>query len=455
MKFQRFLFWLLIFLLPVQLGRHFWPEWSYVFGLKIDYLSPTIYLTDILVLVILGLWVLKKAPQQQNLKKMNPPPARRIGISFGNPTFSFAGGRLRTSAFLLRLRRSCASWSKFRPIRLDAVAIIFPLAVFGFLLLSCFLAQNQGAAFYKFFKLIEFAFLGIYVSKEKIKLAEISLPLSLAVVYSFLIAFFQFLKQETLGGVFHWLGERSFSVSTPGIAKTVFQGRLLLRPYATISHPNVLAGFVLISLILIFVSKPTRNFKKILKWSTFVLGVVTIAFSFSRSTWAGGLLAILLFVFLASFAKKKKILALLGVFCLVLVFSQNILRGESFFQRIEFNKIALQMVKTRPLIGVGLNNFIPQLPDYWPKFGFTYWLQPVHNIFLLTAAEIGLVGLLIFLWFLFLTFKKLVAVKNRPLIIALSTILFLGFFDHYWLTLQQTQLLLTVILGLGWVKTRV
>lgn len=410
MKFQRLFFWLLIFLLPVQLGRHFWPEWSYVFGLKIDYLSPTIYLTDILVLVILGLWILKKAPQQQNLKKT-----------------------------------------------------IFPLAVFGFLLLNCFLAQNQGAAFYKFFKLIEFVFLGIYVSKKKIKLAEISLPLSLAVIYSFLIAFFQFFKKETLGGVFHWLGERSFNVSTPGIAKTVFQGRLLLRPYATFPHPNVLAGFVLISLILIFSSKsisPTperrgaRKIEKLLKWSAFVLGVVTIAFSFSRSTWIGGVLAVLLFFFFASLTKTKKILALLSVFCLVLVFSQNVLKEESFFQRIEFNKIALQMVKAKPLAGIGLNNFIPQLPYFWSETSFTYWLQPVHNIFLLTAAETGLVGLVIFLWFLFLTFKRLFSIKNTPLVIALSIILFTGLFDHYWLTLQQTQLLLTVVLGLGWAKTK-
>jgi len=42
-KLQQRLFWLLVFLLPVQFGRHFWPEWSYVMGLRIDYLSPTIY----------------------------------------------------------------------------------------------------------------------------------------------------------------------------------------------------------------------------------------------------------------------------------------------------------------------------------------------------------------------------------------------------------------------------
>lgn len=398
MKLQQLLFWLLIFFLPIQLGRHFWPDWSYVFGLKIDYLSPTIYLTDILVLVILGLWVIEK------LRAKN--------------------AKLKASAKNLKL--------------LGFFSLVF-------LLINAFLAQNQGAAFYKFFKLIEFVSLGVWIARQKIKLARITLPLSIVVIYSSLLTFFQFLKQKSLGGFFYWLGERSFSVSTPGIAKTVFQGRLLMRPYATFPHPNVLAGFVLISLVLIC---GAGKIEKILKWPTFVLGILTMIFSFSRSAWFGGVLA----VFLAYFAKKKKILALLIILGLglVLIFSQDVLKGESFFQRVELNKIAWQMIKNRPLIGVGLNNFIPQLPEFWSGSGFTYLLQPVHNIFLLTAAETGLVGLLIFLWFLFLTFKKLVAVKNKPLIITLSVILFLGLFDHYWLTLQQTQLLLTVILGLAW-----
>lgn len=404
------LFWLLIFLLPIQLGRHFWPDWSYVFGLKIDYLSPTVYLTDLLVLLILSLWGIKNLKLKIFLKK-------------------------------------------------NFKTLVLPVVVFGFFLLNAFLAQNQGAAFYKFFKLIEFILLGVWVAHQKIKLARITLPLSLAVVYSFLIALFQFLKQKTLGGVFYWLGERSFSMSTPGIAKAVFQGRLLLRPYATFPHPNVWAGFVLISLVLIFASKKTnsmpeqhgaRKIERILKWPTFVLGIASIALSFSRSAWVGGALVVLLFVWLTSFVKTKNFLVLLIIFGLVAGLCQSVLKGESFFQRVELNKVAFQMVKSRSLIGVGLNNFIPQLPYLWSETGFTYWFQPVHNIYLLIAAETGIVGLLIFLWFLFLTFKKLAATKNIPLIIVLSTILFLGLFDHYWLTLQQTQLLFTIILGLSW-----
>ena len=116
------------------------------------------------------------------------------------------------------------------------------------------------------------------------------------------------------------------------------------------------------------------------------------------------------------------------------------------------------MIKANPLAGVGLNNFIPQLPSYWQQFRMTYWLQPVHNIFLLIAAETGLVGLLIFLWLMVLTYKKLIipkesreaSINNYELIIALSVILVLGLFDHYWFTLQQTQLLLTIVFGLSW-----
>ena len=36
--------WLLV---PTQLGRHWWPEWSLIWGGRIDYLSPTLYLGDV------------------------------------------------------------------------------------------------------------------------------------------------------------------------------------------------------------------------------------------------------------------------------------------------------------------------------------------------------------------------------------------------------------------------
>ena len=50
MKINYWLIALLVLLSPSQLGIHFWPEWSLVDGIKIDFLSPTIYFTDLLFL---------------------------------------------------------------------------------------------------------------------------------------------------------------------------------------------------------------------------------------------------------------------------------------------------------------------------------------------------------------------------------------------------------------------
>src|SRR5581483_7422034 len=46
---EKLLFFLSILFLPSQLGKHFWPTFSYVEGIRIDYLSPTLYLTDVLI----------------------------------------------------------------------------------------------------------------------------------------------------------------------------------------------------------------------------------------------------------------------------------------------------------------------------------------------------------------------------------------------------------------------
>ena len=52
-------FYLLILFLPTQLGKHFWPNFSYVYGVRIDYLSPTLYFTDILIIGLFLSWILE------------------------------------------------------------------------------------------------------------------------------------------------------------------------------------------------------------------------------------------------------------------------------------------------------------------------------------------------------------------------------------------------------------
>ena len=83
------------------------------------------------------------------------------------------------------------------------------------------------------------------VKIQKPSLEQTLLPLALAINIIVFLAVWQFIAQTSIEGWWYWLGERQLDLSGLGIAKVTHQGRLLLRPYATFSHPNVLAGFLI------------------------------------------------------------------------------------------------------------------------------------------------------------------------------------------------------------------
>jgi len=193
---------------------------------------------------------------------------------------------------------------------------------------------------------------------------------------------------------------------------------------------------------------------KIFRYLALILGVIVLILSFSRVVWLVGLLVALWFMTYSIRKKgKEKLLITFSIlfFCFLFFwfFGFRSFADESVSQRLQLIKVAILMIKDNPVSGVGLNNFVVRLPEYWQS-GQTRLLQPVHNIYLLILTETGLVGFLIFFWFLVLTFKRLLHCYNVALLIALSAILVLGLFDHYWFTLQQNQLLATTVFGLAW-----
>ena len=78
--------------------------------------------------------------------------------------------------------------------------------------------------------------------------------------------------------------------------------------------------------------------------------------------------------------------------------------------------------------------------------------QPVHNIYLLVAAETGILGFAVFILFLgFIAntvWRKGLNKISATLFTILSAFLFIGFFDHYLLTIQQGRLLFFLVAGL-------
>lgn len=378
----------ILFLLPVQLGWHFWPTWSFVYGLKVDYLSPTLYLTDVLVLCFI--------------------------------LFSLFEKRVRLPQVYHPL------WFLFAYLITNSLLV----------------AQNQLGALYKFFKITEMATFSFVLSKslDDQKVGMIKRYLSFSITTISLVAVFQFIKQSSLGGFFWLLGERLFSVNTPAISTFSLNGLELLRPYSIFSHPNSFAGFLLIGLVLLY---PWNN--KLTKVSV-TLGILAIFLSWSQVVW-GALIFFVLWILLKKYHKeslstlKELILVFVVLITFLPLFLDKISIDQGFYIRVKLSNIAFKTFSEFALTGVGLNNFFYYLPSSFPGLQVAY-LQPVHNIFLLWLVETGLVGFLFGLWL----FVKLYVNKSFSLVFVL--ILLTGAFDHYWLTLQQNMLLASLVLSL-------
>ncbi len=413
-NFEAKIFALLLLFLPVNLAKHFIFNFCYVDGILVDYLIPTIYLTDIFVVALLLLWLFKSFKKVQYMS---------------------------IYSCTVKVRR---------PFVTLGLGII---AVSGFSILQ---AQNQPAAVYRWLKLVEYVLFALYVSKNvdlKKDFSTIVKLLSIGVFFESILAVAQWFKQGSIFG-YWFLGENKYTVSTPGIATFDFFGAKKIRSYGTFPHPNVLGGYLAVVLPWIFYAglKGVKEIKERFtiydfrpkvagsarQFATLVLGLTALFFSFSRSAWLVGVLGLLGQMF--------------GRFPLSFYSLLPSAYSLSFLRRAELNWIALEMIKDHPLLGVGLNNFTVAMGQYGKVSGWTRFLQPAHNVYLLLAAETGFLGLAAFLLLLLFTINDLRLTIYDPfrrlLLVSLSQIFLLCFVDHYFFTLQQTSLLFWLLVGL-------
>ncbi|KKU29107.1 MAG: hypothetical protein UX92_C0014G0021 [Candidatus Amesbacteria bacterium GW2011_GWA1_47_20] len=352
---------LLLLLLPSQLALHFWPSWSLINGIRIDYLSPTLYFTD---LIIIGLFLISR----------------------------------------LRVR--------------------VPLPVIIFVVLNILVSSSPLVSLYKWFRVLEFFWLFKYLSlninfsrsASSSSMFQIS-NLKFAILWTAVLAWWQFFLQHSVGGLWTWLGERPLSVATPLIAKVSFLGQQLMRPYATFPHPNALAGFLLVTALLLYRRIP---------WAA-ALALLTIPITFSRTAIV--LEVIFLLIYLRP-AILKVALLVSSIYYLVSV-SGSV---ASLPDRLSLIHNSLFIIQKSPLLGVGLGNFLPTTGLY----------QPVHNLYFLLASELGLPAFLAICYFVF---RNCLGFRNSKLVIPVLVILITGLADHYWLTLHQNTLLLVILIA--------
>jgi len=379
---------LFLLLLPTQLGKHFFLHFSYLSGIRVDYLAPTVYLLDVIIFLLAIV----------NLK---------IVLKFFNNKMVLSG------LFLLLIN------------------IIF--------------SQLPEISFYWFIKIIEFLII-FSLSKKiimTIKEKSILIILLLSGLFELFLSIIQFVSKHSVQGIFYYFGERLLTLSTPGVAKATMQGVEFLRPYGTFSHPNSLAGFFLLLYFFVLTAKKF-NRHLVLKYLFLLTSSLLIFISFSK-------IAIISYLILntAHFILNKKIncrfckiTRLSVIFLISLIFLQATTDPLTISKRIELVKNSISIILHHPIQGVGLGSYLVEQAKFSSKF-YLFFNQPVHNIFLLFFSELGLIIGGIIIAFSLFPIRKLI--KWNPYLILVIGMT--GFFDHYWLTLQQNFLLMGFVTG--------
>lgn len=272
-------------------------------------------------------------------------------------------------------------------------------------------------------------------------------------IFQSIIAILQFFYQKSLGLTF--LGETSFSLYDLGIAKIYIYGDIFIRSYGLFPHPNILAGFLVISL-LISVAYPflfktplfhVEQFSK--KW--LYRGILfsqsfALLLTFSKSGFlAYGIGLFILYSKIWGMAhiehlrssslvprgtienqerekcstwnKKffmfKKIKNLFHVEQIVFLLFTTLLITPLLFA-FNFQFFWIQPVMERLFLlsslstwaevywfqGVGIGNYVFLMQNFFNQELLAWQFQPIHNVFLLILSELGIVGLGIFIGFM-------------------------------------------------------
>ncbi len=308
------------------------------------------------------------------------------------------------------------------------------------------------------------------------------------------IALSQFAKQSSLG--LYRLGESHLAPNVLGVAKIVSSGTTYIRGYGTFPHPNLLGAFLVAGVLMaIYLLLDSISLKSKVAYSIILfLNILGLTVTFSRGAYlALGVGLVIFFGYLfwrktscsagprpaliagqVPAPREKMDCSSSAVIPMAIVIASIVVTGflfkpflltratfsdQSTVDRKFYDEIGLKMIETNPIAGVGLGESVLHMEQYANKSLESWEKQPPHNYFIIAAAELGIPGALILLWiFLFHLWQIIKRLKletnvrlityHLSLIAILSAFLLLMLFDHYFYTLEQTQLLLWIILGL-------
>ncbi|MCB9803180.1 O-antigen ligase family protein [Candidatus Nomurabacteria bacterium] len=287
------------------------------------------------------------------------------------------------------------------------------------------------------------------------------------------LAILQTLQQTVFANKF--LGIAEHLPETLGTSVVEFGLDRILRAYGSFPHPNILGGFLVLSVLAgiwwwIFIYHQAKEvswrgpkmkfllLKLLLVLVSLLLIIFALLLTFSRSAILALVLA-LVFILIKAWRQKQRlkfqVAAKAIILFLILVWQVSILFPGVWTarflgtERLEQKSINERISSVSQIDwrnyselffgqGLGLNTY-----RYLNSEQAPYEVQPIHNFFLLVLAEIGVLGFLLLFNLAWQLLDRNYLNLFNPWILAL---LVLAFFDHYLWTSWSGWLMLSLFL---------
>lgn len=392
------LFFLFTLLLPTQLGKYFFFDFSYIQAIRVDYLAIKLLCTDILAFTLIILFY-----------------------------------------------KQILGWVRLHQKLLLTLSLFF--------VLNIVYSPEPLLGLYTLYKYTEILCVGLVFYFARPKWQIITSAFLIGSIGELVLSIGQMATHGSLGGIFYLFGERFLASGTPSVAKTYLQGVEILRPYGTFSHPNSLGGFYLLvyTFQLVYTRFVLKNNVGLLSMATILCSTLLILISFSRIAITGYLVITVFYLtfFLQSTCRLCRFGRILGVLFISGLFLTTVHNPSAISERLALFQNGLSLLSQKPLLGWGLGQHVYGLSAGVTNSPYLF-NQPIHNIFLIALVEWGLIIFSLLSVTLYSLYKK---ADNKMLYLIFLAVVITGMFDHYWLTLQQNQLLLGVVAGFVLYKT--
>jgi hypothetical protein len=330
-----------------------------------------------------------------------------------------------------------------------------------FILLILF--NNKIVSIYWIIRIFYLILFFTIILKGKYNKEKIYLILIYSSTFQAIISILQFYKQNIISNKYLGLAGKFASDLGPSIIEG--DGLRILRGYGFFTHPNILGIYLVLGVILLIYFIFKNNKYKNLYYFLLGLNIIGLIYSFSRLNYIFLLISIVSIFIIYKKSIKEKIIILIIFLSLIIInfnFIKIRINPESRLN-INSNKERLleyENLNTRNTInGVGIRNYTFYIFD--KNSEIEIWeLNPIHNIYILSIIESGV--LISFIFFLILLFPYYLFLKNLKkqdqenivIILIYSIFMINGFFEHFLIT-ENTGLLLLGLIYIIYLKNNI